>query len=414
MESYWEMLREGVDAVREVPSSRWDIEAFYDANPDAPGKMNSRYGGFLDEIERFDAHFFGISPREAASLDPQQRLLLEVSWEALERAGLSPQSLAGSRTGVFVGICGSDYGQLVMARGSAAIDAYVGTGMAHSVAAGRLSYVLGLQGPCFAVDTACSSSLVALSQACDSLRAGQCDLALAGGVNVVLSPEASINFSKARMLAPDGRCKTFDASADGYVRGEGCGVVVLKRLSDARRDRDLVLAVVRGSAVNQDGRSSGLTVPNGPAQQQVIREALAAAGVAGSAVQYVEAHGTGTSLGDPIEVQALGAVLGEGRSADAAVADRIGEDQHRPSGRRGGHRRADQGGAGDAARRDAAASALPAPEPAYSVGAAGGAGCSERTAWPAGNGCAAGGRELVRLQRHQCARGAGGRRRMAT
>ncbi len=187
-------------------------------------------------------------------LDPQQRLLLEVSWEALERVEIFPRkSLAGSRTGVFVGIGGTDYGQLAMARGSAAIDAYVGTGVAHSVAAGRLSYVLGLQGPCLAVDTACSSSLVALSQACDSLRAGQCDLALVGGVNVVLAPETSINFSKARMLAPDGRCKTFDASADGFVRGEGCGVVVLKRLTEARRDGDAVLAVVRGSAVNQDG-----------------------------------------------------------------------------------------------------------------------------------------------------------------
>jgi acyl transferase domain-containing protein len=229
---------------------------------------------------------FGISPREAASMDPQQRLLLEVTWEALERAGQAPDGLAGSDTGVFVGISTNDYSQLhlVAPELSSLIDAYAGTGTTFSVAAGRLSYVFGLQGPCLAVDTACSSSLVAVHLACQSLRAGECQMALAGGVNVMLSPLPTINFCRARILAPDGRCKTFDATADGYGRGEGCGMVVLKRLRDAVAAGDPVLAVVRGSAVAQDGRSSGLTAPNGRAQEAVIRQALAAAGVAPAAV----------------------------------------------------------------------------------------------------------------------------------
>src|SRR3954451_10274381 len=223
-DSFWELLRTGRDAIREVPPDRWDVDDYYSADPDAPGKIVTRCGGFIDGIDQFDPHFFGIAPREAVSLDPQHRLLLEVAWEALETAGLAADRLRGSRTGVFTGIASNEYGHLLMAGGPEKIDSYMGSGNAHSVAAGRLSYVFGFEGPCLAIDTACSSSLVAVHLACQSLRLGECELALAGGVNLLLSPEPTINFSKARMMSPDGRCKTFDASADGYVRGEGCGV----------------------------------------------------------------------------------------------------------------------------------------------------------------------------------------------
>ena len=312
--SFAELLWSGTDAIGPIPPERWDLQAFLSEDPDEPGKMTTRHGGFLDGVDRFDAEFFGISPREAASMDPQQRLMLQVAWEALEDAGHAGADLAGSNTGVFLGVSNNDYGRALFAQREQ-IDAYFATGNAFSVVAGRLSYVLGLQGPAVVVDTACSSSLVALHQACQSLRLGECDRALAGAVNLVLTPEMNINFSRARMMAADGRCKTFDAAADGYVRGEGCAVLVLKRLRDAQADGDRVLALVRGSATNQDGRSGGLTAPNGPAQEAVIRAALAHARVPAAAIGYVEAHGTGTPLGDPIEVQALGAVLGEGRAA---------------------------------------------------------------------------------------------------
>jgi acyl transferase domain-containing protein/acyl carrier protein len=312
--SFWRLLREGGDATRDVPAGRWDVDAYYDPDPEVPGAMYTRRGGFLDAIDHFDADFFGIAPREAVSLDPQQRLLLEVGWEALEHAGVAGR-LAGSRTGVYVGLGTSDYAQRLRGLGPRPIDLYTATGTAHSVAAGRLSYQWGLVGPSVAVDTACSSSLVALHLACQGLRAGDCDLALVGGVNAILTPELLISLCKARMLAPDGRCKTFAAAADGFGRGEGCGMVVLKRLGAARRDGDRILALIRGSAVNQDGHSQGLTAPNGPSQQRVIRDALAAAEVEPRAVDYLEAHGTGTPLGDPIEVQALAAVLGQGRDA---------------------------------------------------------------------------------------------------
>ncbi len=315
-DSFWKLLEEGRSGVIEVPSARWDIDAYYDPDPDAAGKIATRYAAFVDGIDRFDADFFGISPREAVSMDPQHRLLLELSWEALENAGRAPRGLAGSRTGVFAGLSSSDYAQLLVARGESSIDAYLGTGTAHSAAVGRVSHVLGLIGPNLAIDTACSSSLVAVHQACRSLLTDECDLALAGGVNALLTPTAMINFSRARMLAPDGRCKTFDAAADGYVRGEGGGMIVLKRLSAALRDHDPVLALIRGSAVNQDGASSGLTVPNGKAQERVIREALANAGTPPNALSYVEAHGTGTALGDPIELSAAASVFGENREAD--------------------------------------------------------------------------------------------------
>ena len=316
-ETYWQLLREGRDAIVEVPSDRWDVDLYYNPDPDALGKMCTRWGGFLDQIDQFDPELFGIAPREAVSMDPQQRLLLEVSWEALERSGQSPEKLSGSRSGVFVGIASGDYAQILSHNADRAhVDAYFASGVAHSIASGRLSYLLGLQGPSLSIDTACSSSLVAIHQACQSLRIDECRMALAGGVNVVLLPDNSIVFSKSHMMARDGRCKAFDARADGFVRSEGCGVVVLKRLSDALADGDQVLALIRASAINQDGPSSGLTAPNGPAQEALMREALAYAEISPADVSYVEAHGTGTSLGDPIEVRALGSVFGPGRPAD--------------------------------------------------------------------------------------------------
>ncbi len=313
--TFWDLLENGRDAITEIPQERWDVDAYYDANPDTPGKMSTRWGGFVEGLDRFDAEFFGIAAREAGSLDPQQRMLLETAWEALEDAGIDPGTLLGTPTGVFAGIAAFDYGQLqLQANDPTRIDAYFATGASHSVATGRISYVLGLKGPCLAVDTACSASLVAVHLACQSLRARECNLALAGGVNVLLLPELFVDFSNARMMAADGRCKSFDAAADGYVRSEGCGMIVLRRLSDALTAGDRILAVIRGSAINQDGRSSGLTAPNGPSQVAVIRSALENGGVSAANVGYVEAHGTGTSLGDPIEVQALATALGTERA----------------------------------------------------------------------------------------------------
>ena len=314
-EAFWQLIEDRVDAISEVPADRWDINAYFDIDPDAPGKMSTRWGGFLDHVAHFDPQFFGISPREVTSMDPQQRMLLEVTWEALENAGQAPDSLAGSRTGVFVGIVNNDYQQLQVADGGiASIDTYYGSGTGHSLASGRISYVLGLQGPSISIDTACSSSLVAAHLAVLSLRSGDCRLAIVGGSNAILSPEANIALSKFHFMAPDGRCKVFDARADGFVRGEGCGVVVLKRLSEALSDGDNIHAVILGSATNQDGASSGLTAPNGPSQEQVFRDALANAGVSPGEVGFIETHGTGTSLGDPIELQALGNVFAEGRN----------------------------------------------------------------------------------------------------
>ncbi|UQA57015.1 type I polyketide synthase [Polyangium aurulentum] len=315
--SFWRLLRDGVDAITEVPLDRWDANGWYHPDPDVPGKSYSRRGGFLRDVKGFDAEFFRISPREAASMDPQQRLTLEVSWEALANAGQTADRLTGSRTGVFIGALGSEYHKLRVQRGDPRhIDAYYGTGAISSAISGRVAHFMGLHGPTMTVDTACSSALVAVHLACQSLRLGECEVALAGGVNVILSPEGNVFLSRARALAADGKCKAFDASADGYVRSEGCGVVVLKRLSHALADGDEVLAVIAGSAINHDGPSSGFTVPSGPSQQALLRRALADAGVRPADVGYVEAHGTGTSLGDPIEAMALGAVLSEGRSRD--------------------------------------------------------------------------------------------------
>ncbi|MGK7931605.1 MAG: SDR family NAD(P)-dependent oxidoreductase [Microcystaceae cyanobacterium] len=315
-EAFWQLLKEGVDGIQEVPSDRWDIDTYYDPNPDADGKMYTRNGGFLiEDISLFDPQFFGISPREANNLDPQQRLLLEVSWEALENAGISPSSLKGSLTGVFVGICFDDYSRLTIdASHPDQINAYSGLGTAKSIAAGRIAYSLDLQGPTMQVDTACSSSLLSVHLACQSLRSKESNLALAGGVNLILNPEGMISFCRLKALSPDGRCKTFDASADGYGRGEGCGMVVLKRLSDAIADQDNILAVIKGSAVNHDGYSNGLTAPNGQAQEKLVRQALKNSQIEPAQIQYIEAHGTGTSLGDPIEVKALGDVLKDNKT----------------------------------------------------------------------------------------------------
>src|SRR4051812_10486644 len=321
LQEYWSLLDEGRNVVVEIPASRWKSVG----HPDAPLGW---FAGIVDEIDGFDPRFFGISAREATTMDPQQRMVLEVAWEALEHAGIAPDSLNGTRTGVFLGITGHDYADLLHDLGGV-IDVYAATGNANNAAAGRLSFLLGLQGPSMAVDTACSSSLVAVHLACLAVRAGDCRTAIAGGGNALLAPDPFICFRNWGMMASDGRCKTFDASADGFVRGEGCGMIVVKRLSDAQSDGDRILAVIRGSAVNQDGRSSGLTVPNGPAQEAVIRQALAVGKVKPADVSYVEAHGTGTALGDPIEAHALATVLGEGRAADnplvvASVKTNIG------------------------------------------------------------------------------------------
>lgn len=312
-EAFWQFLERGGDAIAEVPADRWDVDFFYDKNPAIPGKMTTRWGGFIDQIDQFDPAFFGISPREARGVDPQQRLIMEVGWETLEDAGEIPSQLKGSKTGVFVGISGSDYGRLLFQEPSM-LNLYSGTGNSTSIAANRLSYFLGLRGPSIALDTACSSSLVAVDLACKDLKNRNCNLALAGGVNLILSPEMTIIFSKANLMAPDGRCKTFDSSADGYVRSEGCGMVALKRYSDALNDGNQIYGLIRGTHVNQDGESTGLTVPNGLAQEILIKDSLGKAGVKPSRVSYAETHGTGTSIGDPIEVNSLGNVLGNGRS----------------------------------------------------------------------------------------------------
>ncbi|MFJ6436801.1 HAD-IIIC family phosphatase [Streptomyces sp. NPDC091416] len=309
----WRLLDSGVDALSDVPAGRWDAEALHDPDPEATGKAYSLRGGYLTGIDRFDAEFFGIPPQEAAAMDPQQRLLLQTAWETLERAGILPASLNGSSTGVYVGLYESGY--LGAAR-MEQLDGYVGTGTSSAVASGRIAYQLGLQGPALTVDTACSSSLVALHLAARALLDGSCDLALAGGATLMVSPRGHVEFSRLGGLSASGQCRPFARDADGVVWGEGCGLVLLKRLGDARRDGDRVLAVIRGSAVNQDGRSQGLSAPSGPAQERVVRAALDAAGLLPGDLDYVEAHGTGTPLGDPIEGRALARVFGSGRPAD--------------------------------------------------------------------------------------------------
>lgn len=309
---FWQLLLTGCHVRREVPPERWSADAYYypDRASLPPGKTYSRYASFLDEVDRFDPQFFGISPRETLMMDPHQRLLLEVTWEALERAAIVPQHLMGSRTGVFIGINSQDYATLANTPLTRS-DAYTVTGNDRSVAAGRIAYVLGLNGPTMSIDTACSSSLVAAHLAGQSLRSGECNLAIVGGVSLILTPHSTIHMAQAHALAPDGRCKTFAADADGYAQGEGCAVLLLKRLSDAQRDRDPIVALLRGTAINNDGRSSGLTVPSGAAQRMVLRESLNNARLSPGGIGYVETHGTGTSLGDPIEVEALAEVYAE-------------------------------------------------------------------------------------------------------
>ena len=318
---FWQLLKNGVDAISEVPKTRWNIDALYDPDHTRAGKMNTRFGGFVDGMDLFDPEFFRISPREASRMDPQQRILLEVAWEALETAGVVPDTLKGTSTGVFIGVASDDYCRLNLSNLNAS-DAYACTGSTFSIAANRLSYFFDLHGPSMAIDSACSSSLVAIHLACRSLSDGESTLALAGGVNALLDPALTVNFSRAGFMSPDGRCKAFDATANGYVRGEGAGIVILKPLSKAEADRDPIFAIIRGTAVNQDGRSNGLTAPNQGSQIAVLREAYRRAGIPPLEVQYVEAHGTGTALGDPIEAKALSTVLCEGRSPESTL--RIG------------------------------------------------------------------------------------------
>ena len=313
-EDFWQLLRDGVDAITEVPTHRWEMESLDANDPNTPELASRRMGGFLEQVDQFDADFFGISPLEAISMDPQQRLLLEVAWEALEDAGKIPKQLAGTPTAVFIGISPREYAQILFEN---SIDnPYTVTGTSISIAANRISYFFDFRGPSLAINTACSSSLVAVDLACRSLWNGEVSLALAGGVNLTLLPQGTRSLARAGMLSANGRCKTFDAAADGYVRGEGAGIVVLKPLSQALTDGDPIYAVIRGSAVNQDGRSNGITAPNPQAQEAVLRFAYGQAGISPSLVQYVEAHGTGTSLGDPIEMKALGAVLTQERHPD--------------------------------------------------------------------------------------------------
>ena len=315
--AFWQLLEEGRDAVVETPEDRWSRAKFFAAGRAKPGKICSRWGGHVAGIDDFDPHCFGISPREAAGMDPQQRMLLEVAYRAIEDAGMPLRRIAGQPVAVMVGISSFDHAVATLSlRDRGVIDAYSNTGGSSSIAANRISYCFDLRGPSVAVDTACSSSLVAVHLACEAVRRGEARMALAGGVNAILMPDFSVAFSQLGVLSPDGRCQTFDARANGYVRSEGAGMVLIRPLSDALADGDLIYAVIRATGLNQDGRTPGLTVPSREAQEALVRDVCRKAGVDPAAIQYVEAHGTGTPVGDPIEANALGAVLGRGRPAD--------------------------------------------------------------------------------------------------
>ena len=308
-EEFWQLLQNGKDAIVETPAERWDKSDYYAQKQSTLSKICTTYGGFVPHLKEFDASFFRIAPREAVSLDPQQRLLLEVSWEALENAAIATDKVRGSQTGVFIGVSAIDYWHQLLSRNKTEIDAYLTTGNTHSLASGRISHFFDFTSTSISLDTACSSSLVAVHLAIKSLRDRECNMALAGGVNRLISPKISINFSQAKMLSPDGRCKTFDEGANGFVRSEGCGIVVLKRLSDAIADGDNIRAILLGSATNQDGRTSSITTPNSLSQQAVIKQALINSKVEPSQISYLETHGTGTSLGDAIELEALSKVF---------------------------------------------------------------------------------------------------------
>src|SRR5262245_54697572 len=315
IEALWKFLCDGRDAITEVPADRWNNKAVYDPDPGVPGKTSTRWGGFVHDIGSFDAGFFGISPREAAVMDPQQRMLLEAAWRAFEDGGFQIERLAGSRTGVYIGISYCDYNAIQRFERSE-IDVHTSTDSALSIAANRLSRRVDLRGPSLAIDTACSSSLVAFDAACMALRTGESDLALVGGVNAILTPDLTITFSRASMLSPDGRCKSFDSRANGYVRSEGVGVVVLKPLSRARADGDRIRAIICATAVNQDGRTTTITVPSLDAQVDLMRDVCRRARINPSCIRYVEAHGTGTPVGDPIEAKAIGTVFGRRKKTD--------------------------------------------------------------------------------------------------
>ena len=364
-DALWRLVCGRVDATREVPAERWNASLWFDADLSARGKITTKRAGFLEQIDAFDPDYFGILLREAELMDPQQRLALETAIEAVDDAGVPHERLKGSRTGVFIASYHDDYARLVY-EDIDAIELRTLTGTLQSIVSNRISHFLDLCGPSFTLDSACSTSLVAVHLACQSLRAGESDFALAGGVSVMLSPELMVAMSKVGFMSPDGRCKSFDARADGFGRGEGCGIVALKRLSDAIASGDRVIAVIRGSAMNQDGRSTVLTAPNGVAQERLIREALSNAAVAPERVVYIEAHGTGTALGDPIEVDALGAAL----TAPGAksLLSRVYQSQYRPSrGCRWRHR-LDQSRARLASWRDPAAGLLRQTEPASATG----------------------------------------------
>ena len=315
---FWDLLCRGRDCIAEIPPTRWNVRSFYDAEPGKPGRTYSKWAGLIDNIDQFDASLFGISPREAISIDPQQRWLLEMAWNALEDGGQPVAAVGGSNTGVFVGISTNDYSTLQGVEEMSRVDLHFATGCAPSIAANRISYCLNLQGPSLAVDTACSSSLVAVHLACQALQRGECDTALAAGVNVIASPLPFVAFSSMGMLSADGRCKAFDATANGFVRGEGAGAILLKPLGQALAAGDLIYAVICGTGVNQDGRTAGMLVPNGESQERLVLDVCRRAGVRPSQVQFVEAHGTGTAVGDPIEANALGRVLGRERGGNGA------------------------------------------------------------------------------------------------